>query len=157
MIHSPACTLFSLPLARAVLLSALVCAWNFSPISFRMACVKINSGDSAPRAFNSDSSWTVPYTRWSREIGQHSTMYNKCFSSSLRLQPSQSQSIPRCFTIPCRSRWVSMMGSSSGDSCVVFLSSISEPSSRVSNLQVLAARVCMTDILPRTEDPFSPQ
>ena len=34
---------------------------------------------------------------------------------------------------------------------------ISAPSWRVSNLQVLVARACMTDILARTEDQVSPQ
>ena len=41
--------------ARAVLLSALACIRNDSPISFSMACAKINSADSAPRAYISDS------------------------------------------------------------------------------------------------------
>ena len=37
--------------ARAVLLSALACIRNDSPISFSMACAKINSADSGPRAY----------------------------------------------------------------------------------------------------------
>ena len=41
--------------ARAVLLSALACIRNDSPISFSMACAKINSADGAPRAYISDS------------------------------------------------------------------------------------------------------
>ena len=41
--------------ARAVLLSALACIGNGSPISFSMACAKINSADSAPRAYIFDS------------------------------------------------------------------------------------------------------
>ena len=41
--------------ARAVLLSALACIRNDSQISFRKACAKINSADSAPRAYISDS------------------------------------------------------------------------------------------------------
>ena len=41
--------------ARAVMLSALACVRNDSPISFRIACAKINSADSAPRAYISDS------------------------------------------------------------------------------------------------------
>ena len=56
--------------ARAVLLSALTCSRNDSPISFRIACAKINSADSAPRAYSSDSSLdkaAVPCTRHSRQ------------------------------------------------------------------------------------------
>ena len=34
--------------ARAVLLSALACIRNDCPISFKIACAKINSADSAP-------------------------------------------------------------------------------------------------------------
>ena len=41
--------------AGAVLVSALACIRNDSPISFRIACAKINSADSAPRAYISDS------------------------------------------------------------------------------------------------------
>ena len=41
--------------ARAVLLSALACVKNDSLISFSMACAKINSAVSAPRAYISDS------------------------------------------------------------------------------------------------------
>ena len=54
--------------ARAVLLSALACIRNDSPISFRKACSKINSADSAPRAYSSDSPLdkaTVPCPRHS--------------------------------------------------------------------------------------------
>ena len=41
--------------AHAVLLSALACIRNDSPISFRIACANINSADSAPNAYSSDS------------------------------------------------------------------------------------------------------
>ena len=67
--------------ARAVLLFALACIRNDSPISFNMACAKIDSADSAPRAYISDSPLnkaTVPCPRHSsREIDQR----NKRFSS----------------------------------------------------------------------------
>ena len=56
--------------ARAVLLSALACVRNDSHISFRMACAKINSADSAPRAYSSDSPLdkaTVTCPRHSRQ------------------------------------------------------------------------------------------
>ena len=43
------------PTARAVLLSALECIRNDSPISSRIACAKINSADSAPKAYSSDA------------------------------------------------------------------------------------------------------
>ena len=45
----------SVATARAVLLSALACIRIDSPISFRIACAKINSAHSAPRAYNFDS------------------------------------------------------------------------------------------------------
>ena len=54
--------------ARAVLLSALACIRNDTPISFSMACAKINSAYSAPRAYISDSPLdkaTVPCPRHS--------------------------------------------------------------------------------------------
>ena len=54
--------------ACAVLLSALACIRNDSPSSFRIACAKINSADSAPRAYSSDSPLdkaTVPCPRHS--------------------------------------------------------------------------------------------
>ena len=42
---------FFVATARAVLLSALACIRNDNPISFSMACAKINSVDSASRAY----------------------------------------------------------------------------------------------------------
>ena len=48
---------------RAMLLSVFACTKNDRPISLRMACVKINPADSAPRSYNSDSTLdkaTVP-------------------------------------------------------------------------------------------------
>ena len=72
---------FILPLARfvatarAVLLSALACIRNDSPISFSMACAKINTTDSALRAYISDSveisSLSSPHVNMS--ISNHST------------------------------------------------------------------------------------
>ena len=51
-----------------MLLSALACIRNDSPISFRIACAKINSADSAPNAYSSGSPLdkaTVPCPRHS--------------------------------------------------------------------------------------------
>ena len=65
--HLTTCSFF-VATARAVLLSALACIRNDSPISFSMACTKINSADSAPRANISDSPLdkaTVPCPRHS--------------------------------------------------------------------------------------------
>ena len=59
------------------------------------------------------------------------------------------------YSIPWTSLWASMQGSPGRDSCVVFLSSISAPSWRVSSLPLWATRACMTDFLSPTEDPAS--
>ena len=86
--------------ARAVLLSALACTRNVSPISFRMASVKINSADSAPRAHNSDSPLDKATVPWPSHTLLHEDLVNtpqsaaSAFSSSSGLQPSQRQSIP---------------------------------------------------------------
>ena len=72
---------------------------NGSPISFSMACAKINSADSAPRAYISDSPLdkaTVPVLdiHSSREIDQRNTECKMCSSSSLGPRPSQRLNIP---------------------------------------------------------------
>ena len=85
-----------------MLLSALACIRNDSPIFFSMACAKINSADSAPRAYISDSTLdtaTVPCPRHSlvKRNDQRNTVCKMCFSSSLDHQPSQRQNIPDVF------------------------------------------------------------
>ena len=83
----------------------------------------------------------APYIRLSWEIGQRNTEYKKCSFSSWSLQPSQRQSIPWCFSTSYPHRLVWLQDLSSRDSSIVFLSNISAPSWRVSNLQVLVTRV----------------
>ena len=83
--------------ARAVLLSALARITNDSPISFSSACAKINSANSAPRAYNSD--WTrqqspVLDIHSSGEIDPRSTRNNLCSFESPGHQPNQHQNIP---------------------------------------------------------------
>ena len=85
--------------ARAVLLSALVCTGNGSPISFRMACVKITSADGAPRAFHSECPLGQGNNSLSLALAGHQervnmAQYKKWLFSSSGLQPSQRQSIP---------------------------------------------------------------
>ena len=66
------CFILQLANARVVLLSALARTGNDCPISFMMACAKIKSAESAPRACSSDSpldktNGPCPYIRLSRE------------------------------------------------------------------------------------------
>ena len=77
---------------------------------FRIACAKIKSADSAPRAYSSDSPLdkaTVPVldTHSSGEIVQRNT-------ESLGHRPSQHQNIPWRVSRSCSSRLVSMQVSS---------------------------------------------
>ena len=129
--------------ACAVLLSALACTKNDSPFSFMEACAKINSADSAPNAYRSDSPLdkaTVPCPRHSlvRKNDQCNAEYKMRFSSSLVHQPSHS---------------VSMQVLSSRDSVHVFHSNISMLSWHMSNLQVSEMPICMTNILSQKSDP----
>ena len=119
-------------------------------ISFRMACVTINSADSSPRAYNSHpplDTATVPcHLHWlvKKNWSTHHNVQEVFFLVIGNPAQSASEFPVMCFSIPCTSRWYSMQGTSGRDSCVVFPSSISKPSWRVSNLQVLATRVCKT-------------
>ena len=73
---------------------------NDSPISFKMACAKINSADSAPRAYNSDSPLdkaTVPCPRHfaRQEKLSHVTQGTRCALSSHRVTSPVSMKISR--------------------------------------------------------------
>ena len=134
--------------ASAVLLSALACIRNDSPISFRIACAKINSADSAPRAYSSvpplDKA-TVPlssaFTR-QKKIDQSNKSGRCGFSSSLCHRPRSASEYPvTCFQGIVQGIRFSLQVSSGRDSVHVFLSNISTPSWRVSNLQVLVTQV----------------
>ena len=148
--------------ARAVLLSALECISNDSPISFSMACAKINSADSAPRTYISYS----PLTRQqSPVLDIHSsklinvTQCARCALPRHSSSPAQSASeypVVR-FKVLFQSSGFNASISSGRDSVLLFLSNISTLSWHVSNLQVLVTQVCMTSILSRTSSLVSLQ
>ena len=78
--------------ARAVLLSALACIRNDSPISFRIACAKSTQLTVHPKHTVLILRWTrqkfpVLDIRSSGDIGQRNTENKTCFSSSLGHQP----------------------------------------------------------------------
>ena len=62
--------------ARAVLLSALACTKNDSPISCRMACAKIKSADGAHGAYNSDSPLDMATVHQSLTLARHEKLVN---------------------------------------------------------------------------------
>ena len=145
--------------ALAVLLSPLACIRNDSPISFRIAGAKINSADSSPRAYISDSPLdkaTVPCPR--RSLRQEKlinvTQSTRCAFPrhwvtspvSIRISRDVFQGLVHVIRFQCRYRQVEIQFH-------VFLSNISTLSWHVSNLQVLVMQVCMTSILSQTTDP----
>ena len=117
-------TLYHLPgelvSISSVLLSALACTWNDSPISFRIACGKISSADSAPRASNSDFSTVEGNSPLSSTftssggIDQRNTVRKMCFSSSTGSPTPVSIRISRV-SRSCSSHSVSMQVSSGRD------------------------------------------
>ena len=147
--------------ARAVLLSALACIRNDSPIYFRIACAKINSADNAPRTYISDSPLdkasvhlSSTFTRQEKLINE--TQGTRCAFPRHWVTGPVSIRISRdVFSRSCSSHSVSMQVSSGRDSVHVFLSNISTLSWHVSNLQVLVTQVCMTRILSQTSNLVS--
>ena len=146
--------------ARAVLLSALACIRNDSPISFSIACAKstqltVHQEHTFLILHCTRQQYPVLDIHSSREIDQRNAEYKMCFSSSLGHRPSQHQNIPWCVSRSCSSHSVSMQVSSGRDSVHVFLTNISALSWNVSNLHVLVTQVCMTSILSQTSDLVS--
>ena len=125
--------------ARAVLLSALACIRNGSPISFSMACANINSADSAPRAYISDSPLdeaTVPCPRHPLVKRNYQRKCSRCAFPrnwitspiSVRISCDVFQGLVQVICFPRKSR-------------LVFLSNISTLFWHVSNLQVSVTQI----------------
>ena len=144
--------------ARAVLLSALACIRNDSPISFSMACAKINSADNAPRAYISDSPLdkatvlSSTFTRQEKLINV--TQCARCgflrhwitSPVSVRISRDVFQCLVQFIWFQCRYRQVEIQFSCSFQISQHFLGTWS-------NLQALVTQVCMTSVLSRTSNP----
>ena len=144
--------------ACAVLLSALACTKNDSPFSFMEACAKINSADSAPNAYRSDSPLdraTIPCPRHSlvRKMINVTQSTRCAFPRHWFTSPASIRVIPCRVSRSCSSHSVSMQVLSSGDSVHVLLSNILMLSWHMSNLQVSEMQICMTNILSQNSDP----
>ena len=128
--------------ARAVLLSALACIRNYSPISFSFACAKINSADSAPTMHTvlilRQTRQQFPFARQEKLINTRCALLRHLVASPVSIRVSRDVSSS------CSGRSVSRQVSSGRDSVHVFLSNISTISWHVSNVQVLCKFVKQT-------------
>ena len=119
LFHLATRALFRCNCACSVLLSALACIRNDSPISFRMACTKINSADSAPNAYSSDSSLakaTVSFSSTFNRQGKliHVTQGTRCALPchrvtspvSIRISRDVFQGLTQVIRFQCRYRQV---------------------------------------------------
>ena len=100
--------------AGAVLLSALACIRINSPISFRIACTKINSADRAPKAYFSDSRLDKATVRCLRRSLVNVTQGTRCVllrhpvtsPVSLKISRDVFQGLAQVLRFRCRCRWV---------------------------------------------------
>ena len=115
---------------RAVLLSVLACVRNDSPISFSMTCAKVNSTDSAPRAYIPDSPLDNATVHCPRHSLREEKLINVTQSAKCAfprhwvtgpMAQSASEYPVTCFK-SCSSRSVSMQTSTNRNLTLVFLS-----------------------------------
>ena len=152
--------------ARAVLLSALACIRNDNQISLSMARAKINSADSAPRAYISDSPLdkaTVTYlssTFTRQEKLSNVTQSARCaflrhwitspVSVSVRISCHVFQGLVQFIWFQCRYRQIEIQLLCSFQISQHFVGTCQ-------SLQVLVTKVRVTSILSRTSNLVSLQ